>query len=78
MFKHYLGIAKGEVCQGNKFGVQDWCNLKGIKAEVKPEKEGKFMMIIVSEIDCNVESFSAESFDELMSKAKEIADVVRK
>jgi hypothetical protein len=77
MFRYYLGIAKGETCQGNRFGVQDWCNVKGIKSEVKPEKEGKYMMIIVAEKDNNVESFSADSYDELMAKAKEVADVVR-
>jgi len=73
VFKHYLGIAKGKTCQGNKYGVMDWCKLMGVKVEVKPEVPGRYMMIVIAPKDCEIKSFSAETFDELMEKAKEIA-----
>ncbi len=74
MFKHYLGVVKGKTCQGNRFGVLDWCQIQGVDVEIKPEVEGEYMMVIVAPKDCNIKSFASETFDGLMEKAKCISN----
>ena len=70
MIKHYLGIVKGQTCQGTRSGVLDWCKMIGAEVEEKPEVSGEFMVIVVAPKDCEIGSFSAETYDELMEKVK--------
>ncbi len=74
MFKHYLGIVKGKTCQGGRSGVLDWCKIQGVGVEEKEEVEGKYMMVVIAPKDCNIKSFSAETFDGLMEEARCILD----